>query len=235
IYMLSRVAAFMAPRTHNRRRVTGSSGRRREGRESERQRPNMSRHYFYSAVLLLVVVMMWMCCGSGGTASSKVAVSSLEPSKRNLFFGEDVEGGTVRSLYVPSLVEMNGDVFAVAQANCTKNDHEYISNGFSSKLLELSDQTKEELDKTKLNTQILEECASKEGKCSSPEPKEDDFQRGAKAIVGKPTTVVMENNIYMLAGFYGLDYAAAAGKSGAYELRALLARGNVSDDGDSGK
>ncbi|EKG03699.1 trans-sialidase, putative, partial [Trypanosoma cruzi] len=38
--MPSRVAAVMAPRTHNRRRVTGSSGRRREGRESERQRPN---------------------------------------------------------------------------------------------------------------------------------------------------------------------------------------------------
>ncbi|KAF8297782.1 trans-sialidase, putative, partial [Trypanosoma cruzi] len=42
--MLSRVAAVMAPRTHNRRRVTGSSGRRREGKESEPQRPNMSRH-----------------------------------------------------------------------------------------------------------------------------------------------------------------------------------------------
>ncbi|KAF8300187.1 trans-sialidase, putative, partial [Trypanosoma cruzi] len=54
--MLTRVAAVMAPRTHNRRRVTGSSGRRREGRESERQRPNMSRHLFCSAVLLLVVM-----------------------------------------------------------------------------------------------------------------------------------------------------------------------------------
>ncbi|EKG01123.1 trans-sialidase, putative, partial [Trypanosoma cruzi] len=42
--MLSRVAAVKAPRTHNRRRVTGSSGRRREGGESEPQRPNMSRH-----------------------------------------------------------------------------------------------------------------------------------------------------------------------------------------------
>ncbi|KAF8283863.1 trans-sialidase, putative, partial [Trypanosoma cruzi] len=59
--MLSRVAAVKAPRTHNRRRVTGSSGRRREGRESEPQRPNMSRRVFTSAVLLLFVVMM--CCG----------------------------------------------------------------------------------------------------------------------------------------------------------------------------
>ncbi|EKG00968.1 trans-sialidase, putative, partial [Trypanosoma cruzi] len=55
---------------HNRRRVTGSSGRRREGGESERQRPNMSRHVFTSAVLLLVVVMMMMCCGTGGAAAT---------------------------------------------------------------------------------------------------------------------------------------------------------------------
>ncbi|PBJ74964.1 trans-sialidase [Trypanosoma cruzi cruzi] len=65
--MLSRVAAYKAPRTHNRRRVTGSSGRRREGGESEPQRPNMSRHVFTSAVLLLVVMM---CCGTGGAATA---------------------------------------------------------------------------------------------------------------------------------------------------------------------
>ncbi|KAF8295539.1 trans-sialidase, putative, partial [Trypanosoma cruzi] len=57
--MLSRVAAEKAPRTHNCRRVTGSRGRRREGRESEPQRPNMSRLVFTSAVLLLVVMS---CC-----------------------------------------------------------------------------------------------------------------------------------------------------------------------------
>ncbi|RNC35776.1 trans-sialidase [Trypanosoma cruzi] len=68
IYMLSRVAAVKAPRTHNRRRVTGSSGRRREGGESERHRPNMSRHVFTSTVLLLLFVMM--CCGSGAAAAS---------------------------------------------------------------------------------------------------------------------------------------------------------------------
>ncbi|PWV06837.1 putative trans-sialidase, Group II [Trypanosoma cruzi] len=67
--MLSRAAAVMAPRTHNRRRMTGSSGRRREGGESEPQRPNMSRHVFASAVLLLLVVMM-MCCGTCGAAAA---------------------------------------------------------------------------------------------------------------------------------------------------------------------
>ncbi|KAF8284964.1 trans-sialidase, putative, partial [Trypanosoma cruzi] len=66
--MLSRVAAVKAPRTHNRRRVTGSSGRRREGSESEPQRPNMSRHLFYSAVLVLFVVGLlrqWGCTRCG--------------------------------------------------------------------------------------------------------------------------------------------------------------------------
>ncbi|PBJ73033.1 trans-sialidase [Trypanosoma cruzi cruzi] len=64
--MLSRVAAVMAPRTHSRRRVTGSSGRRREGRESEPQRPNMFRH-LTSAVLLLLVMM----CGAAGSVQAQ--------------------------------------------------------------------------------------------------------------------------------------------------------------------
>ncbi|KAF8297928.1 trans-sialidase, putative, partial [Trypanosoma cruzi] len=68
--MLSRVAAVKAPRTHNRRRVTESSGRRREGRESEPQRPNMSRRVFASAVLLLLLVVM-MCCGTGGAGEAE--------------------------------------------------------------------------------------------------------------------------------------------------------------------
>ncbi|KAF8280114.1 trans-sialidase, putative, partial [Trypanosoma cruzi] len=61
--MLSRVAAVKAPRTHNRRCVTGSSGRRREGGESEPQGSNMSRRAFTFAVLFLLLLVM-MCCGS---------------------------------------------------------------------------------------------------------------------------------------------------------------------------
>ncbi|KAF8292126.1 trans-sialidase, putative, partial [Trypanosoma cruzi] len=59
--MLSIVAAVKASRTHSSRGVTGSSGRRREGRESEPRRPKISRHLFYSAALLLVVMM---CCNT---------------------------------------------------------------------------------------------------------------------------------------------------------------------------
>ncbi|RNF06800.1 trans-sialidase [Trypanosoma cruzi] len=67
--MLSRAAAVKAPRTDNRRRVTGSSGRRREGREGEPQSPNMSRRVFTFAVSLLFLVM---CCGSGGAAAASM-------------------------------------------------------------------------------------------------------------------------------------------------------------------
>ncbi|PWV08641.1 putative trans-sialidase, Group II [Trypanosoma cruzi] len=75
--MLSRVAAVKAPRTHHRRRVTGSSGRRREGRESESRRPNMSRRVFASAVLHLFVVLV-MCCR--GAASSEMGTAVVEPT-----------------------------------------------------------------------------------------------------------------------------------------------------------
>ncbi|PWV09179.1 putative trans-sialidase, Group II [Trypanosoma cruzi] len=66
--MLSRVAAVKAPRTHNHRRMTGSSGGRREGGEGEPPRPNMSRRVFASAVLLLLAVM---CCATCGAAPAK--------------------------------------------------------------------------------------------------------------------------------------------------------------------
>ncbi|EAN90772.1 trans-sialidase, putative, partial [Trypanosoma cruzi] len=68
--MLSIVAAVKAPRTHNRRRVTGSSGRRREGKKGEPQRPNMSRHVFAFAGLLLVVMMCCCTCGAAAADGS---------------------------------------------------------------------------------------------------------------------------------------------------------------------
>ncbi|EAN82176.1 trans-sialidase, putative, partial [Trypanosoma cruzi] len=115
--MLSRVAAVKAPRTHNRHRVTGSSGRRREGRESEPQRPNISRHHFYSAVLLLLLVMM--CCNAGGAAAAEEPSQGASSGK--YYVWRDVKDGeeTVSSLRVPSLLKVGSDVFAVAEAHCT--------------------------------------------------------------------------------------------------------------------
>ncbi|PBJ69235.1 trans-sialidase [Trypanosoma cruzi cruzi] len=220
--MLSRVAAVEAPRTHNRCCVTGSSGRRREGRESEPQRPNMSRHLFYSAMLLLLVVMM--CCGSGAAPSS-------ESSKSKSFVWRDKKDEeTVSSLRAPSLVEMNGDVFAVAEAEGKKNNEDFT--GFASELLMLTgEQASMELDKAKLNTQLLEKCSSDKGKCASRIAAQSGTESEKRVDVARPTTVVKESEIYMLAGIYNLDDAT---DTSAY-WGLLLSRGNVSVDKESKK
>ncbi|EKG06172.1 trans-sialidase, putative, partial [Trypanosoma cruzi] len=134
--MLSRVAAVKAPRTHNRRRVTGSSGRRREGRESEPQRPHMSRRVFTSAVLFLLVVMM-TCCGSGAAAAdgskTRNAIDPFTVTTPVSFanwkeFNED--GSKITSLRVPGLVKVGDDVFAIAEVRC-KDEGKCSEVGFT--------------------------------------------------------------------------------------------------------
>ncbi|KAF8278856.1 putative trans-sialidase, Group VI [Trypanosoma cruzi] len=212
--MLSRVAGVMAPRTHNRRRVTGSSGRRREGRESERQRPNMSRRVFNSAVPLLLVVMM--CCSTCGGAEGEEDLPAIP--KYQL---EDIsEGGvTVESLGFPGLLKVGSDVFAVAEAQC-KKDGEDTFTGVASQLLTLKgDNTPEEVLKDARVIRVLEEGISTEGK---------------KVDVSRPTTVMDESNIYMLVGKYSGN--AGGQESGAAQSGLLLVKGTVSAEGDdSGK
>ncbi|KAF8292261.1 putative trans-sialidase, Group II [Trypanosoma cruzi] len=125
--MLSRVAAVKAPRTHNRRRVTGSSGRRREGRESEPQRPNMSRHHFYSAVLLLLVVMV--CGGSGAAHAVERNSGDLQMPQEIAMFLPNMTHvvpksggeGKVKDLFAsPALVRAGGVMIAFVEGR-TKN------------------------------------------------------------------------------------------------------------------
>ncbi|PBJ78527.1 trans-sialidase [Trypanosoma cruzi cruzi] len=230
--MLSRVAAVMAPRIHNRRRVTGYSGRRREGRKSERQRPNMSRRAFTSAVLILLVVMV--CCGTGGaTAADNKGASGQGSSPKTYFvWREKNEGETVSSLRVPGLVEVNGDVFAVAEAQCTEASNSGFT-GIASELLEWTDKESRELDTTKLRTLVLEKFEVEQGKFPFLDVTGIDSQDRTKVRVSRPTTVVIGNIIYMFAGTYSFevtDNTAAAAKWGL-----LVAVGNVSTDGSSGK
>ncbi|EAN97490.1 putative trans-sialidase, Group V [Trypanosoma cruzi] len=231
--MLSRVAAVKAPRTHNRRRMTGSSGRRREGRESEPQRPNMSRHPFYSALMLLVVMM---CCNTveAQQTSEENSPAPIPPPKTYFDWGDvkdDKE--TVISLRVPSLVGMNGDVFAVAEAQCKgKNGNEEDFTGIASELLKLSDEQKKvELDKTKLRTQVLLECTADKEKCASQNAALEGASAGPKkkVHVSQPTTVVKENEIYMLVGKCS-QTAVGPLKNDAEDCRLLLAKGNVSGE-----
>ncbi|KAF5215292.1 hypothetical protein ECC02_012021 [Trypanosoma cruzi] len=233
--MLSRVAAVKAPRTHNRRRVTGSSGRRREGRESEPQRPNMSRRVFTSAVLLLLVLMM--CCGSGVVAEAVEPSSGQQSLPKSHFVWRDTTGDEkLGSLRVPSLVEVNGDVFAVAEAQCTKGENSFT--GIASKFLTLTDEPSKELDKSNLKTQVLVECsANKEGKCPAGNKEKcacrvADQVSGSpnerKVDVSRPTAVVKGSAIYMLVGKNSRTAVNGAGNSGADELGVLLVKGQVS-------
>ncbi|EKF32185.1 trans-sialidase, putative [Trypanosoma cruzi marinkellei] len=224
ICMHSRVAAVKVPRTHNRRRVTGSSGRRREGGESERQRPNMSRHHFYSAVLLLLVVTM--CCSIGASAGE---VSAPVSSKSKPFVWRDKKNEeTVSSLRVPSLVEMNGKVFAVAEAQC-KNSSDKLFTGIASKLLALTDRaSEEELVATQVKTQILVECPSNVDECASKDAHVEGSQSEKKVDVSRPTAVVEGGKIYMLVGNY--SQTAVAQESGAEDSGILLVKGDVSQE-----
>ncbi|RNC38671.1 amastigote surface protein 4 [Trypanosoma cruzi] len=214
--------------------MTGSSGRRREGRESEPQRPNMSRRVFTSAVLLLLVVMM--CYDTGAAANNNGAASCPVSSPGKHFAWRDVkEGEKVDSLHAPALVEVNGGVFAVAEAQCTK-DEGCVFTGIASELLEFNGETlKEELHESKLKTQVLDECsASEERQCPSQTVKPDSSQRVMNLRVGRPTTLVKGSDIYMLVGNYSRTAATGTEESVGDEWGLLLARGNVSGE-ESGK
>ncbi|EAN98456.1 putative trans-sialidase, Group VI [Trypanosoma cruzi] len=226
--MLSRVAAAKAPRAHNRRRVTGSSGRRREGRESEPQRLNMSRRVFNSALLLLLLVVM-MCCNAVGDQQADAPAPGPGSSPENHFVWRNKkEEEKVGSLYFPSLLEVNGKVFAVAKAQCTENDK--VFTGIASKLLTLDkSQTKEELDASKVKTQVLVECPSDKAECASQPEDHAVSQSETKVIVNRPTTVVKENDIYMLVGNYSSadDASSHETASDAAILELLLVKGKV--------
>ncbi|ESS55766.1 trans-sialidase [Trypanosoma cruzi Dm28c] len=212
--MLSRVAAVKAPRTHNRRRVTGPSGRRREGKESEPQRPNVSRSLFTSAVPLLLFVMM--CCGSGGAAQDPEQASERNYKWKDIKEGEGV---TVESLVVPGLLKVGNDVFAVAEARCKKSLVSFT--GIASRLLTTQKvNTPVEIMNEMKETQFLE-------KDGSADPKK-------KVDVSRPTTVVKGNDIYMLVGKYS-PTAATDQDGGAEDWGLLLVKGEVCDEVDSGK
>ncbi|EKF29591.1 trans-sialidase, putative [Trypanosoma cruzi marinkellei] len=174
----------------------------------------MSRHVFTSAVLLLLVVMM--CCGTGGAAGD--LVSDSECSKGKSLVWRDKDGETVSSLRVPSLVEVNGDVFAVAAAQCNKQDEEAFTGIASQLLTERRDDKQEEvLNDANTKTQFLEEGTSEGEK--------------KKVDVSRPTTVVQGNDVYMLAGNYSRTAATGDQESGADDSGIFLVKADVSTDG----
>ncbi|RNC43334.1 amastigote surface protein 4, partial [Trypanosoma cruzi] len=189
----------------------------------------MSRRVFTSAVLLVLLFVM-ICCGSGAAAAGEA--SSPGCSKRKRFVWRDKKDGeTVSSLSVPSLLKVGTDVFAVAEAQCKKGA-EGDFTGIPSKLLELNQESlKEELDKTELKTQVLEEFSSDE-KSACRIADESDSQSQTTVHVSRPTTVVRGSDIYMLAGNYSWT-RNADDRAGGWGL--MLVKGNVSKEGERNK
>ncbi|EKF29621.1 trans-sialidase, putative, partial [Trypanosoma cruzi marinkellei] len=92
-------------------------GGRREGRESEQQRPNMSRHLFASAVLLLVVI--WMCCVVCGAVAKSdfgdvISVTGGESISNSLDAARKADYDSFRAT---PLVEVDGVVVVVAESH----------------------------------------------------------------------------------------------------------------------
>ncbi|EKF30880.1 trans-sialidase, putative [Trypanosoma cruzi marinkellei] len=126
--MLSRVAV-KAPRTHNRRCVTGSGGGRREGREREPQRPNTSRRVLTFAVLLLLVVM-WMCCGTCGVADAVESssgeaqlpqwVAVLVPEQTQVLAKDGAEVGVKELFRTVSLFRAGGVMAVIAEGGVVR-------------------------------------------------------------------------------------------------------------------
>ncbi|KAF8278573.1 putative trans-sialidase, Group V [Trypanosoma cruzi] len=212
--MLSRVAAVKAPRTHNGRVVTGSSGRRREGGESEPQRPNMSRHLFHFVLLLLVV----MAFGGSGTVT---ADDKEQPAAPQFKWKGITDDEKLDSLGAPSLLKVGSDVFAVAEAQWKKDGGSFT--GIASQLLtkKTANTPEEVLKDAKDGTQVLEEDGSEEQK--------------KKVDVSRPTTVLKGNDIYMLVGQYGSKVAVSgpSAKPDAAQLGLLLVKGSVNGEDTS--
>ncbi|EKG01065.1 trans-sialidase, putative, partial [Trypanosoma cruzi] len=161
---------------------------------------------------LLLVVMV--CCGTCGAAAAEELSDSLTAPK--LVWNKIPEGETVKSLGAPGLLNVGNDVFAVAEAQCNK-DNDNTFTGIASQLLtEKKDSTPVEIMKeAKKYTQVLEEGTSPNNK---------------KVDVSRPTAVVKESDIYMLVGKYSHETATGKEDGGADDGGLLLVKGEVSTD-----
>ncbi|KAF5217910.1 hypothetical protein ECC02_009200 [Trypanosoma cruzi] len=204
--MLSRLAAVKAPRTHNRRRVTGSSGRRREGGESEPQRPNMSRRVFASAVLLLLVVMM--CCGpcdaadvverKSGDVQLPQWVDIFLPNKTQVVAKNGSASGVKFVFISPSLVSAGGVMIAVAEGRTKYNDPH------KSGWLDSSDIVAGYINAAGTWPSIVAEIAKTEWRAHTALGSWNG--KDHVSVWYWPTTIAKENKVFLLVGGYEETY-----------------------------
>ncbi|PWV20342.1 putative trans-sialidase, Group II [Trypanosoma cruzi] len=230
--MLSRVAAVKAPRTHNRRCVTGSSGRRREGRESEPQRPNMSRRVFASAVPLLLLVV-WMCCATCGATSANeedgkndlINIQNLQrvdlfvPQKTLVQPKDGIVPGTTRDLFVsPSLVSAGGVIAAFAEGHINA---EY-QDGQRIKLFS-SDVVAEYIDSVWDWPTLVEKV--NEGTWSAHTVLDKAEGKDRMGVLFHPTTITKGNKVFLLVGSSDVLYENE--EWGRVDLELTLVVGDV--------
>ncbi|PBJ68149.1 trans-sialidase [Trypanosoma cruzi cruzi] len=252
--MLSRVAAVKAPRTHNRRRVTGSSGRRREGGESEPRRRNMSRRVFTSAVSLLLLVVL-MYCSTGGAATAQVennAVAST-PSGSALtgtITGEgSASGGVERPQRVDLFVPQTTQVLPKKGTGSSRRDsfvspslvsaggviaafaegHINVKPPHNESTKPSSDVVAEYIDSAWEWPTLVEEV--NKGTWSAHTVLGKAEGEGSLDVVRHPTTIAKGDKVFLLVGSTALSYVDGDWKEGSLELKLVV--GEVTNPTDS--
>ncbi|RNC51704.1 trans-sialidase, partial [Trypanosoma cruzi] len=175
----------------------------------------MSWHLFRSAVLLLLVVL----CGTGGDAHAVQAGTDVDPFigigwKSSQWEAPTKANEKLFSLRVPSLVEVNNDVFFVAEALCKGKGESCSRAGIASRHLDLTDDKPKEIltEDTSLVVQFPEGVAT-----GNVEAKD----------TMRPTTVVSGDSVYML--LRNQSVTPSVGKSAkARDWGLLLVKGSVS-------
>ncbi|RNF08229.1 trans-sialidase [Trypanosoma cruzi] len=183
----------------------------------------MSRRVFTSAVLLLLFVVM--CCGISGAAAA--AEGNLDNTVDALMKWEKLvewkdmanAGGKYDSLLGPSLVDLQGHVFAIAEAHCKDGGDcsDVCFTGIASRYLDLSD----------VGPTISTADASIFGI--------DLLKKGSEGVsarngITRPTTLALEDSVYMLVGNQSHKKQQVGGTN---ERGLLLVKGTVS--GEDGK
>ncbi|RNE98415.1 trans-sialidase, partial [Trypanosoma conorhini] len=187
----------------------------------------MPRRLFSSVALLLLFLI---CCGSESVqADGPLAATAIDPfAGTTLVSGDKWEEikpteGSVCSLRVPSFVEVGGEVFAVAAAQCKKEcGGAGVLIGIASKLLKEAAAAAAPTEISMADTKLL-----------YTQPEDDAAEKKATDIM-RPTTIVRGKDVYMLLGNYSRAPSAnrVAGKAG---WKLVLVKGSVSGDGEAKK
>ncbi|RNE99092.1 trans-sialidase, partial [Trypanosoma rangeli] len=187
----------------------------------------MCRHVrFYSSLLLLLCMMLICFSSSGVAAGDQEDVSGpfdgMTPIAGAKWEEIEVSGASVTSLRVPSLVRVGDDVFAVAEAQCKKEEEDSSFTGIVSVPLNQIDDAAMEIPTTDASvfcTQFEETSGAASGKATK---------------IMQPTTMAVGSDVYMLLGNYSRTESEPQG-SGKDGLGLLLVKGTVSRNNEGTK